>query len=73
MYAAGGNPYGASAVTGPSGDDLRAEVLEAARYQGRRLALTAARLRLGAELATEFASELTAADEAESRSTSQVA
>ena len=47
VYAAGGNPYGASAVTGPTGDDLRTASLEAARYQGHRLARTTIRLRAG--------------------------
>ena len=37
VYAAGGNPYGTSAVTGPSGDNSAA-ALDAARHQGRRLA-----------------------------------
>ncbi|WP_433417198.1 NAD(P)H:quinone oxidoreductase [Microtetraspora malaysiensis] len=50
VYAAGGNPYGASAVTGPTGDDLHAAVLEAARYQGRRLAQTATRLLAGTHI-----------------------
>ncbi|MEV5569738.1 NAD(P)H:quinone oxidoreductase [Spirillospora sp. NPDC052269] len=50
VYAAGGNPYGASAVTGPSGDDLQPAVLDAARYQGWRLARTAIRLKAGADL-----------------------
>lgn len=47
VYAAGGNPYGASAVTGPTGDDLQAAAQEAARYQGRRLAQTTIRLLAG--------------------------
>ncbi len=38
VYAAGGNPYGTSFVTGPTGDGPDAEALEAARHQGRRLA-----------------------------------
>ncbi|AQZ61418.1 Trp repressor binding protein [[Actinomadura] parvosata subsp. kistnae] len=46
VYAGGGNPYGASAVSGPGGDDLDA-VLGAARYQGARLARTAIRLQAG--------------------------
>ncbi|WP_084338859.1 NAD(P)H:quinone oxidoreductase [Actinomadura oligospora] len=50
VYAAGGNPYGASAVTGPSGDDLQPAVLDAARYQGGRLARTALRLKAGTDL-----------------------
>lgn len=44
VYAAGGNPYGTSFVTGPSGDGPDAAALEAARYQGRRLARITARL-----------------------------
>ncbi|MEV4255521.1 NAD(P)H:quinone oxidoreductase [Spirillospora sp. NPDC049652] len=68
VYAAGGNPYGASAVTGPSGADLRDEVLDAARYQGRRLARTASRLLPG----TQPTAEPTAA-EAENGRTAQVA
>lgn len=48
VYAAGGNPYGTSAVTGPpTGGDPDATALAAARYQGRRLAETAIRLRAG--------------------------
>jgi NAD(P)H dehydrogenase (quinone) len=39
VYAAGGNPYGTSAVSGPTD-----EALDAARYQGRRLALITSRL-----------------------------
>ena len=38
LYASGGNPYGTSYVAGQSIGDVSAEVLEAARYQGRRLA-----------------------------------
>lgn len=44
VYAAGGNPYGTSFVTGPSGDGPDATALEAARYQGRRLAQITIRL-----------------------------
>jgi len=44
LYAAGGNPYGTSAVTGADGDLPSAEVLAAARYQGKRLATVAAKL-----------------------------
>ncbi|MCK2219466.1 NAD(P)H:quinone oxidoreductase [Actinomadura sp. ATCC 31491] len=47
VHAAGGNPYGASAVTGPTGDDLASAALEAARHQGRRLAAVTARLLAG--------------------------
>jgi NAD(P)H dehydrogenase (quinone) len=44
VYAAGGNPYGTSFVTGPAGDGPDAAALEAARYQGRRLARITIRL-----------------------------
>lgn len=45
VYAAGGNPYGASFVTGSStGDGPDAPALAAAHYQGRRLAGITARL-----------------------------
>ncbi|MDP9869935.1 MULTISPECIES: NAD(P)H:quinone oxidoreductase [Streptosporangium] len=44
VYAAGGNPYGTSFVTGPTGDGPDAAALEAARYQGRRLARITIRL-----------------------------
>ncbi len=44
VYAAGGNPYGTSFVTGPTGDGPDAVALEAARYQGRRLAQITIRL-----------------------------
>ena len=38
LFAAGGNPYGTSHATGEQGDPATAEVLTAARHQGRRLA-----------------------------------
>lgn len=44
VYAAGGNPYGTASVTGPTGDDSNAAALEAATYQGRRLAQITTRL-----------------------------
>ena len=48
VYAAGGNPYGASYVTGPqAGDGPDAAALDAARYQGRRLAQVTVRLLAG--------------------------
>jgi NAD(P)H dehydrogenase (quinone) len=47
VYAAGGNPYGTSSVTGPTGEGPDAAALEAARYQGRRLARTTTRLLRG--------------------------
>jgi hypothetical protein len=34
VYAAGGNPYGTSFVTGPAGAGPDAAALDAARYQG---------------------------------------
>jgi len=51
VYAAGGNPYGTSFVTGQSGSGPDDAVLEAARYQGRRLAQTAICLLAGRRLA----------------------
>jgi NAD(P)H dehydrogenase (quinone) len=51
VYAAGGNPYGTSAVTGPAGDGPDAATLDAARYQGRRLAQTTIRLLAGGRVA----------------------
>lgn len=47
VSAAGGNPYGTSFVTGPTGDGPDAAALEAARYQGRRLAQITIQLRAG--------------------------
>jgi NAD(P)H dehydrogenase (quinone) len=47
VYAAGGNPYGTSAVSGMSGDGPDAAVLDAARHQGRRLAEVTTRLLAG--------------------------
>ena len=44
LFAAGGNPYGTSYATGQSDDPVPAEVLTAARIQGRRLAEFAARI-----------------------------
>src|SRR3954471_4601531 len=44
VYAAGGNPYGTSFTTGPTGAGPDAAALDAARYQGRRLAQTTIRL-----------------------------
>ncbi len=44
LYAAGGNPYGTSYVTGQETGQVSEETLTAARYQGRRLAEYAARL-----------------------------
>ena len=50
VYAAGGNPYGTSFVTGPSGDGSGAAALDAARYQGRRLAQITIRLLAGSRV-----------------------
>ena len=50
VYAAGGNPYGTSSVTGPAGDGPDAAALDAARYQGRRLTQTTIRLLAGARV-----------------------
>jgi len=47
VYAAGGNPYGTSYVTGPAGDGPDDAALDAARYQGRRLARIATGLLAG--------------------------
>lgn len=54
VYAAGGNPYGTSLVTSTNEDGPDAAVLEAARYQGRRLAQITIRL-LGGGGATDAA------------------
>ena len=50
VYAAGGNPYGTSFVTGPDGAGPDATALDAARYQGRRLALVAMRQLAGSSV-----------------------
>ncbi|MFF0632284.1 NAD(P)H:quinone oxidoreductase [Nocardia sp. NPDC004151] len=47
VSAAGGNPYGTSYVTGPDGNGPDEAALEAAAYQGTRLARIAARLHTG--------------------------
>jgi NAD(P)H:quinone oxidoreductase, type IV len=47
VYAAGGNPYGTALVTGPTGDGSDTAALQAARYQGRRLARITAWLLAG--------------------------
>jgi NAD(P)H dehydrogenase (quinone) len=44
VYAAGGNPYGTSYVSGPNADGPDGPALAAAGYQGERLALITARL-----------------------------
>ncbi|WP_043633075.1 NAD(P)H:quinone oxidoreductase [Nonomuraea candida] len=56
VYAAGGNPYGTSHVTGPAGEGPDLAVLEAARYQGRRLARITIRL-LGGGPVTDAAAD----------------
>ena len=51
VYAAGGNPYGTSFAAGPAtGDGPDATALEAARYQGRRLAQITIRLLAGSRV-----------------------
>jgi NAD(P)H dehydrogenase (quinone) len=50
VYAAGGNPYGTSYVTGPTGDGPDSAALKAARYQGRRLAQITIRLLEGGRI-----------------------
>ncbi|MEW9552540.1 NAD(P)H:quinone oxidoreductase [Nonomuraea sp. NPDC050783] len=61
VYAAGGNPYGASAVTGPTGADLGSAALDAARHQGRRLAEITTRLLAGGPAADDGGAGLEAA------------
>ncbi|MEV1004502.1 NAD(P)H:quinone oxidoreductase [Nonomuraea sp. NPDC050202] len=56
VYAAGGNPYGTSHVTGPTGDGPDTAVLRAARYQGQRLARITIRL-LGSGPVTDAADD----------------
>jgi NAD(P)H dehydrogenase (quinone) len=52
VYAAGGNPYGTSFVTSrPAGEGPDAAALDAARYQGRRLAQITIRLLAGSRIA----------------------
>ena len=55
VYAAGGNPYGTSLVTGPTGGDLDAAAMDAARYQGLRLAETTIRLHEGSRVSAGLA------------------
>jgi len=55
VSAAGGNPYGASYVTGSSdGRGPDAAALAAARYQGRRLAQVTSRLLAGGRVTGEY-------------------
>lgn len=57
VYAAGGNSYGTSFVTGPAGDGPDAAALEAARYQGRRLAQITIRLLAGGRVTVPAAGD----------------
>jgi NAD(P)H dehydrogenase (quinone) len=67
VYAAGGNPYGTSSVSGPpTGDGPDATALEAARYQGRRLAEITIRLLGGVRAADGERGSRGVADAAES-------
>jgi NAD(P)H dehydrogenase (quinone) len=62
VHAAGGNPYGTSFVTGPpTGDGPDAAALEAARYQGRRLAQITIRLLAGSRVTDAAAGDGTPA------------
>lgn len=63
VYAAGGNPYGTSFVTGLTGGGADAAALEAARYQGRRLAQITIRL-LGNGRVSDAAASVPVAREA---------
>ncbi|MER5422829.1 NAD(P)H:quinone oxidoreductase [Streptosporangium roseum] len=72
VYAAGGNPYGTSFVTGPTGGGPDTAALEAARYQGRRLAQITIRL-LGGSRATDAAADDGNAHGALAGTTSQTA
>jgi len=72
VYAAGGNPYGTSFVAGPTGAGPDAATLEAARYQGRRLAQVTIRLLAGGR-ATDSAAEHENAPAAGAAETSQAA
>ncbi len=72
VYAAGGNPYGTSHVTGPTGDGPGTAVLEAARYQGKRLAQITIRL-LGSERVTDAVADDGNAREALAATTPRIA
>jgi NAD(P)H dehydrogenase (quinone) len=72
VYPAGGNPYGTSFVTGPAGHGSAAAALEAAGYQGRRLAEITIRL-LGGGRVTDAAAGDGNAREATAGTTSQSA
>ncbi|WP_157252931.1 NAD(P)H:quinone oxidoreductase [Nonomuraea typhae] len=60
VSAAGGNPYGTSYVSGPAGGGPDAAALDAARYQGRRLAEITIRLLEGRRAAGDTAVPATA-------------
>ncbi len=72
VSAAGGNPYGTSASGLPTGDGPDAATLEAARYQGRRLAQITIRL-LGGNRITDAAAGDGNARATEAGTTSQTA
>ncbi len=72
VYAAGGNPYGTSFVTGPTGDGPGAAALAAARYQGQRLAQVTTRL-LAASRRTDAAAGTANARATRAGTTSQTA
>ena len=55
VSAAGGNPYGTSAFGAPSEGGLASEVMDAARYQGRRLAEITHQLLEGRRVLTDAA------------------
>jgi NAD(P)H dehydrogenase (quinone) len=57
VSAAGGNPYGTSFATGPTGDGPGAAALKAARYLGRRLAQITIRLQAGSRVTDAVAGD----------------
>jgi len=57
VSAAGGNPYGASSFGPPSEAGPAGEALDAARYQGRRLAQITIRLLGGSRVADAAAGD----------------
>jgi NAD(P)H dehydrogenase (quinone) len=63
IFAAGGNPYGTSYVTGPTGDGPDAPTLQAARYQGRRLAELTVQLLRGGRVSDLIANDASAVAE----------
>ena len=72
VYAAGGNPYGTSFVTGPNGEGPDDPALEAARYQGRRLAQVAIRQLAGRRVTGADANDHRSAAERVSESATAV-